>query len=125
MLTGDNRHGIGGPLAVDEVLAELSGRQVTAIEDLVRRYKRVAMVGDGVNDAPAMARATGYRRVPPAPMRLETADITPMGDDPATSRLMPTAPTVAVIRQNIFAASSVKVFVRSRSWPRLFGGDRR
>jgi Cd2+/Zn2+-exporting ATPase len=117
MLTGDNRgtaESVGRALAVDEVRAELLPEdKVTAIEDLVGRYGRVAMVGDGVNDAPAMARAGLAIAMGAAgtDAALETADIALMGDD---LRHIPwlmrhSRRTVAVIRQNIFAALSVKV----------------
>ncbi len=61
MLTGDN-HGTAESVArqagVDEVRAELlPADKVAAVEELVARHGQVAMVGDGVNDAPAMARA--------------------------------------------------------------------
>jgi Zn2+/Cd2+-exporting ATPase len=117
MLTGDNRgtaESVGRALAVDEVRAELLPEdKVTAIEDLVRRYERVAMVGDGVNDAPAMARAGLAIAMGAAgtDAALETADIALMGDD---LRHIPwlmrhSRRTVAIIRQNIFAALGIKV----------------
>jgi Zn2+/Cd2+-exporting ATPase len=120
MLTGDNQGTadvVARALAVDEVRAELlPADKVAAIEDLVRRYEHVAMVGDGVNDAPAMARAgLGIAMgVAGSDAALETADIALMGDD---LRSIPwlmrhSKRTVAVIRQNIFAALGVKaVFV--------------
>ena len=62
MLTGDNRptaEHIAEESGISEVRAELlPADKVAAIEDLVRRYGTVAMIGDGVNDAPAMGRAT-------------------------------------------------------------------
>jgi Cd2+/Zn2+-exporting ATPase len=120
MLTGDNggtADAVARAIGIDEVRAELLPEdKVAAIEDLVRRYEHVAMVGDGVNDAPAMARAglgiaMGAAGTDAA---LETADIALMGDD---LRLIPwlmrhSRRTVSVIRQNIFAALGVKsIFV--------------
>lgn len=60
LLTGDNRatgEAIGKAAGVDEVRAELLPQdKVAAIEVLTRQFEYVAMVGDGVNDAPALAR---------------------------------------------------------------------
>lgn len=117
MLTGDNRgtgEAVGRETGVDEVRAELlPADKVTAIENLVARYGQVAMVGDGVNDAPAMARATvgiamGAVGTDAA---LETADIALMGDDLSKLAwlIRHSRRTLAVIRQNIFASLGVKV----------------
>lgn len=61
MLTGDSRpvaEAIGRKLGIDEVRAELlPGEKVTAIEVLQAEGRKVAMVGDGINDAPALAQA--------------------------------------------------------------------
>jgi Zn2+/Cd2+-exporting ATPase len=116
MLTGDNQgtaDAVGRALGVDEVHAELLPEdKVAAIEELVRRFGSVAMVGDGVNDAPAMARAGLAIAMGAAgtDAALETADIALMGDD---LRNIPwlmrhSRRTVAVIRQNISAALGVK-----------------
>lgn len=87
MLTGDNRsvaEAIGRELGVDEVRAELLPEdKLAAIKDLRARYGKVIMVGDGVNDAPAMAEATVGVAMGGAgtDVALETADIALMGDD--------------------------------------------
>lgn len=61
MLTGDNEEtarAVASSLGVDEVHANLMPEdKVTAIEDLKKQGHRVAMIGDGINDAPALARA--------------------------------------------------------------------
>jgi Cd2+/Zn2+-exporting ATPase len=71
-------------LGVDEVRAELlpEEKQV-AVAELVRREGRVAMVGDGVNDAPALATATVGVAMGAAgtDVALETADVVLMADD--------------------------------------------
>ena len=120
MLTGDNwgtGEAIGREAGVDEVRAELLPEEkVAAVEELVRRYGYVAMIGDGVNDAPAMARATlgiamGAVGTDAA---LETADIALMGDDllGVAWLLGHSRRTLSIIRQNIFASLAVKaVFV--------------
>jgi Cd2+/Zn2+-exporting ATPase len=87
MLTGDNERvaqRIADEVGIDEVQAELlPGEKVTTIEELVDRYENVAMVGDGVNDAPALATATLGVAMGGAgtDVALETADVVLMGDD--------------------------------------------
>jgi Cd2+/Zn2+-exporting ATPase len=120
MLTGDNRgtgEAIGREAGVDEIQAELLPEdKVRAVEHLVERYGQVAMVGDGVNDAPAMARASLGIAMGAAgtDAALETADIALMGDDlQNVSWLIRHArQTLRIIRQNIFTSLGVKaVFV--------------
>ena len=62
MLTGDNNvvaAAVGASLGLDEVRAELlPEHKMQAVTELVKRYGAVGMIGDGINDAPALARAT-------------------------------------------------------------------
>ncbi len=87
MLTGDNERvaqRIADEVGIDEVQAELLPEEkVATIEDLVERYENVAMVGDGVNDAPALATATLGVAMGGAgtDVALDTADVVLMGDD--------------------------------------------
>jgi len=87
MLTGDNERvaqQIADEVGIDEVQAELLPEEkVTTIEGLLERYENVAMVGDGVNDAPALATATLGIAMGGAgtDVALETADVVLMGDD--------------------------------------------
>jgi len=120
MLTGDNRgtaESIGREAGVDEIQAELLPEdKVSAVEDLVRRYGHVAMIGDGVNDAPAMARASMGIAMGAAgtDAALETADIALMGDDlmGVPWIIRHSRQTLAIIRMNIAASLGVKaVFV--------------
>lgn len=116
MLTGDNRgtaEAIAAKTGVDEIRAELlPADKVTAIESLVAKYKNVAMVGDGVNDAPAMARATVGIAMGAAgsDAAIETADIALMSDD--LSKLpwlvRHSRRTLTIIRQNIWLSLCVK-----------------
>nr|WP_254859329.1 heavy metal translocating P-type ATPase [Natronomonas gomsonensis] len=87
MLTGDNERvaqRISDEVGIDEVQAELLPEEkVTTIEALVDRHENVAMVGDGVNDAPALATATLGIAMGGAgtDVALDTADVVLMGDD--------------------------------------------
>ena len=87
MLTGDQERvarNIAHALGIPEVRAELLPEgKVEAVEDLKRRHRTVAMLGDGVNDAPALAAATVGIAMGGAgsPATIETADIALMADD--------------------------------------------
>ena len=114
MLTGDNAGvgaAIGTAVGVDDVRAQLMPEdKVTAIKELARDG-RVAMVGDGVNDAPAMAHATVGIAMGGAgtAAALETADVALMGDKLEglvfAVRLSRQARTV--IRQNLYVSLAV------------------
>ena len=87
MLTGDNEataRAVGSSLGIDDVRAELLPEdKVAAIAGLQRENHRVAMIGDGVNDAPALARADVGIAMGGggAQAALEAADIALMTDD--------------------------------------------
>ena len=115
MLTGDNERvgrAIADAVGLDEVQAGLLPEdKVKAMEELGQRYGQVAMVGDGVNDAPAMARATVGIAMGGAgtDVALETADVALMADD--LSKL-PFAVALSrasrrIIRQNLYVSLGV------------------
>lgn len=117
MLTGDNREtaaAIAGKVGIDEYYAELLPEQkVDAVKELLGKYGRVAMIGDGINDAPALATATVGIAMGAAgtDTALETADIALMADDlskiPFTMRL--SKATLRIIKQNITFALLIKL----------------
>jgi Cd2+/Zn2+-exporting ATPase len=117
MLTGDRREvaqAIANEVGVDSFEPELlPGDKVSAIERLLKRHGRVGMVGDGINDAPALARSTvGIAMgVAGSPAALETADIALMGDDLAkvAYAMRLSRSTKRVILQNISLALVIKV----------------
>ncbi|EMA29726.1 heavy metal translocating P-type ATPase [Haloarcula japonica] len=116
MLTGDNERTAGAiarEVGVDDYKAELlPDEKVAAIDDLVEEYDGVAMVGDGINDAPALASATVGVAMGAAgtDTALETADIALMSDDLSKLPYLYELANDAngVIRQNIWASLAVK-----------------
>lgn len=115
MLSGDNNfvaEAIGKEVGVDAVRANLLPEdKVTAIRELVEKYGHVGMVGDGVNDAPALANATVGIAMGAAgtAAALEAADVALMADDLGQ---LPFAIGLArqtrlIIKQNLFASLSV------------------
>lgn len=116
MLTGDNRwtaERIASKMKIDEVEAELlPGDKLDAVKRLLKKHGAVAMIGDGVNDAPALAAATVGIAMGTAgtDAAIETADIALMSDDlmkiPSTIRLG--RATLSIIKQNIIFAVALK-----------------
>jgi len=108
MLTGDNEataRRIAAQLGVQTVIADvLPGDKASRIAELQRAGKKVAMVGDGVNDAPALAQADlGMAIGAGTDVAIETADVVLMRSDPLD---VPTAlaigrGTLRKIRQNL------------------------
>lgn len=116
MLTGDNPHtaqAIADQVGIDEAQGSLLPTdKLAAIEALISRQHTVGMVGDGINDAPALARANiGFAMAAAGTdTAIETADVAIMDDDlrkvPAFIRL--SRQTARVLVQNITLALGIK-----------------
>ena len=116
MLSGDNQHtvtAIAGQVGIDEARGnQLPADKLAAIESLLARDASVGMVGDGINDAPALARADiGFAMgAAGSDTAIETADVALMNDDlrklPAFVRL--SRATHNILVQNISVALGIK-----------------
>ena len=132
MLTGDNdgvAKAIGREVGIDEIRSGLLPEdKVTAVLELRRRYGPVVMVGDGVNDAPALANATVGIAMGGAgtAAALETADVALMGDDlsklPFAIGLSRSARRI--IRQNLVIALGTIVVLSRRNKKRKLRHNR-
>jgi len=118
MITGDNirtARAVAAALGVDEVVAEvLPDGKVAALEALRARYGLAAFVGDGINDAPALAAAdVGIAMGAGTDIAIESADVVLMGSDlraVATAVALSRA-TLANIRQNLAWAFGYNVLL--------------
>ena len=118
MLTGDNEasaKAIAQDVGVTDVRANLLPENKTqAIKDLLNQYEPVAMVGDGVNDAPALATASVGVAISAGgtAQAMETADVVLMADDlrklPFAVRL--SRATMRTVRTNLTLSIAVKLF---------------
>jgi len=115
MLTGDNRRtadAMAGELGIDLVFAELKPEdKVRIVKELAEKHGHVAMVGDGVNDAPALAEATVGVAMGAAgtDVALETADVVLMADDleKLVYALQLAKRNQRVVNQNLFLSAIV------------------
>ncbi|TAJ68803.1 MAG: copper-translocating P-type ATPase [Phenylobacterium sp.] len=118
MITGDNAgtaRAVADALGLDEVVAEvLPDGKVAALKDLEARFGRAAFVGDGVNDAPALAAAhVGVAMGAGTDIAIESADVVLMRGDlrGVATALSLSRATLANIRQNLAWAFGYNVLL--------------
>ncbi|HEV8025152.1 MAG TPA: HAD-IC family P-type ATPase, partial [Candidatus Nanopelagicales bacterium] len=116
MVTGDNAavaRTVARQLGIETVIAEvLPQDKITAVQDLQAQGKRVAMVGDGVNDAAALAQADlGMAMGSGTDVAIEASDITLMRSDPRSivDAIRLSRKTLATIKGNLFWAFAYNV----------------
>lgn len=116
MLTGDNRataRRVADELGVDTVLAEvLPGEKAQEIQKLQRQGRKVGMVGDGINDAPALTQAdVGFAIGAGTDVAMESADVVLMKSDPqdVVGAISLSAATLRKMHQNLWWAAGYNV----------------
>jgi P-type Cu2+ transporter len=116
MLTGDNAGTaarIAGELGIDIVLADvLPGQKAEKVKELQAQGKKVGMVGDGVNDAPALTQAdVGFAIGAGTDVAMESADVVLMKSDPydVVGAIVLSRATLRKMHQNLFWAVAYNV----------------
>jgi Cu2+-exporting ATPase/Cu+-exporting ATPase len=111
MLTGDNRAAaayMAKQAGIDEVIAEVMPQEkATRIKELQQQGRKVAMAGDGINDAPALALAdVGIAMATGTDIAIESAGVTLLGGDirKVAQSITLAKATMRIIRQNLFWA---------------------
>ena len=114
MLTGDNEttaHAIAEEVGVNSYVAEcLPEEKVAHIKKLLKEYRTVGMVGDGINDAPALATATsGIAMGEGTDVALETADVVLMQNDlnRLSYAIKLSRKMQRIVKQNVFFSIAV------------------